>query len=136
MIDIDALHSALQFPTLIVTSLVAVLLGMRAHAIRRGDVSAADADVILALAAFVGLGALKLGYWSLRWVLRAADLHATSDRLNDWPLFPIACNIGIALAGIYAIWRVGLSTLGRRATPVVAGAATLTLVLAVALQWR
>ncbi len=136
MIDIDSLHSALQVPTLVVTALVAVLLAMRAHAIRRGDVSAADADVILALAAFVGLTALKLGYWALRWVLRAADLHAVSDKLNDWPIVPIACNVAIALAGLYAIWRVGLSTLGRRATPVVAGAATLTLVLAVALQWR
>jgi hypothetical protein len=111
--DIEKLYSALQLPMVVMLAAMSLAMAMRARNAGRGEHTMPSAVVLWLLAAFFALWSIRLGWWSVRWALRALDLHVASEQMADRVLVPMITNvicigIGSAILSIAAKPHLGL----------------------------
>lgn len=119
MINNEAVYAALQFPMVLMLAALAIVLAMRARAAYQGVLEYPSVVLLSLLAAFMAVWTIRLGWWHVRWVLRALDLHTASASMTDRVIVPMLCNlVGLSIGG--AILTISSRPhLGRLAAPVV-----------------
>lgn len=111
--DLDRLHSVLQYPVATIEVTIAIALAMRWHGARHNTVSV-DSVVTGLLAIFVGLIGLKQFFWSVWGALVARDLFGSAVPLqNHWA--PVAFNAAISIVGLALLARLASLVFGRGA---------------------
>ena len=103
MIDLDALHSWAQFPVAAVEMTVALAMMYRWRWARTSP-HPLDHTLTLLLALFIGVIAVKQGFWTVWGALQAADLIHTADKVRTH-YWPIINNLAITFAGLAVLAR-------------------------------
>lgn len=93
IMDIDAVHSALQFPMVTVLFALAVLMGMQSRRAALDLMTSPSVATMAALAVFFVAWGIRQGYWHMYWALRANDKPVWADQMLSAPVVPIAMNI-------------------------------------------
>jgi hypothetical protein len=115
--DIDAIHTALQFPMVMMFAALAVALAMRARSIIGGDVTMPSAAILLCLSGFMAASAVRSLWWHVRWALKSLDMHDASEIMVSNALVPLICNIVALGFGGAVLSIASYPALGRMAIP-------------------
>lgn len=110
--DLDSWHAWAQFPVAAVEATVAVAMLARWRWAKRAE-QLLDPTLTLLLAAFIGMIALKQGFWTVWGALQAADLIASAETVRTH-VWPVINNVLITLAGLAVIARACVPTIGVR----------------------
>jgi len=115
--DLEAIHTALQFPMVMMLAGLALALSMRARSVIGGDITMPSAAILLCLSVFMAAWAVRLSWWHVRWALRSLDLHAASEIMASNVLIPLICNIVALGFGGAVLSIAAYPALGRMAVP-------------------
>jgi len=119
MIDLDFLHAAVQVPTAIVKTMLAVAVLMRWQSFRTGSLTVADPSFVLWLGLCMMLAALKQDWWTIWGALKHHDLSVAARAMQS-SMVPIVLNVLITLTGLVALWRAAIPFAGRQSTLAIA----------------
>lgn len=103
IMDIDAVHSALQFPMVTVLFALAVLMGMQSRRAALDLMTSPSVATMAALAVFFVAWGIRQGYWHMYWALRSNDHADWAAQMLSSPVIPIAMNIIAMFAAAAAI---------------------------------
>jgi len=110
MIDLDALHAWAQFPVAAVEMTVALAMIYRWRWALRSP-HQLDHTLTLLLAVFIGVIAVKQGFWAVWGALQAADLIHAADTVRTH-VWPIINNVLITFCGLVVLARICGARLG------------------------
>lgn len=127
MSDLEPIYAATQFAMVLMLAALAIMLGMRAKEASAGRHETPSPVVLWLLAAFMFVWAARLGWWHVRWVLRALDMHVASDAMVDRVAVPMLANaLGLAI-GAALLTIAARRTMGRASAPVVLASCALAI---------
>ncbi len=121
MTDLEPIYAAFQFAMVLMLAALALMLAMRARAASLGVHTETSVVVLWLLAGFMAVWAARLGWWHIRWVLRALDMHGASDAMTDRVVVPLVANILGLIIGGAMLSIAGRDAMGRASAPIVIG---------------
>lgn len=127
--DLEPIYAALQFSMVLMLAALALMLAMRARAASMGVHTEPSVIVLWLLAAFMAVWAARLGWWHLRWVMRALDMHAASEVMVDRVMVPMVANILGLIIGGALLSIAGRDAMGRASAPIVIGSVIASIIV-------
>jgi len=100
VIDMDALHATVQFPTILMIYAVGLLMCVRARHAWDGRHTVPSVAMLSLLAGYLIVFALGRTWWSSVWFLSALDFHDAATAMRHNLAVPIVLNVvSIAIGG-------------------------------------
>lgn len=114
----ETIHVALQSAMVVMTSLLGLMMFVRAKDVRRGSIQLPSRTILIGLGVFLLAHATRQAWWHALWTLRILDLDVAASGMVNSVIVPATANAIAILAGTIVFTAAARPYVGRHAATI------------------